>query len=91
MSAFGPGGPIAGGLEFINYSPFGLLKPSSSNGPWNSYMCGADPMASSLIYFALAYYRMWMIIPPLMMFDALVFGPKILGGSVAAAGAVLCL
>ena len=91
MSAFGPGGPIAGGLEFINYSPFGLLKPCSSNGPWNSYMCGADPMASSLIYFALAYYRLWMVIPPLLMFDALVFGPKQLGGSVAAVGAVLCL
>ena len=88
MSAFGPSSPFKG-LDLSRHVPF--LHPFMSNSADGSYSMGADPMAASLIYFGLAYYRLWMVIPALMMVHTGVVGPKMMGGAVTACGAALCL
>ena len=77
--------------QFIpNLAPLRQVFPSiSAHG--NHFYMGADSIASSLIYFAMMYHRLWLPCLAFTAVDLLYYGPMCLGGPLAGIFAGLTL
>ena len=86
QSTFGPSDeliPQVGMLERMIRQQYGLGRPKTyTNGP--DYIMGADSLASSILYFACIYGKLWTPTLIFITIDFMYYGPQCLGGPLAA-------